>query len=65
MVGAVLSTLLADEAGGPAIEYGLIASLVAVAAFSGLEAYASSLEALLGSVTDALGRAVTGVVKVP
>lgn len=64
MVGVVLSNLLADEAGGPAVEYGLIVSLVAVAAFSGLQAYASALVALFGSVTDAIGHAVTGMVKV-
>ncbi|MBK8908496.1 MAG: Flp family type IVb pilin [Rhodospirillales bacterium] len=64
MVVAVLGKLLADEGGGPAIEYGLIASLVGVAAFGGLQAYGSSLEALFGSVIVAIDRAVSGVVRV-
>lgn len=64
MVAAVLGKLLADEGGGPAVEYGIIASLVAIAAFSGLQAYGSSLEALFGSVNVAIDRAITGVARV-
>jgi pilus assembly protein Flp/PilA len=44
----VLKRFLQDEAGATAIEYGLIASLIAVAIIGGFGALADALEALWG-----------------
>ena len=52
--------LLADESGATAIEYGLIAALVSVAAIGALSAMGTSLEGIFTTVSDQLGSAVTG-----
>ncbi len=48
---------LADESGATAIEYGLIAALVALAAMAGLEALGDSLIAVFERVSSALENA--------
>ncbi|MCW5700396.1 MAG: hypothetical protein KIT00_11200 [Rhodospirillales bacterium] len=63
MLGETLRNLVLDEAGGPAIEYGLIASLVAIAALAGLQALGLSVAALYASVVDAVDHAMAGVNK--
>ena len=52
--------LLADESGATAIEYGLIAALVSVAAIGALSAMGTSLEGIFTTVSDQLGNAVDG-----
>jgi pilus assembly protein Flp/PilA len=47
-------SLLADESGATAIEYGLIAALVSVAAISALSAMGGSLTAMFGRVSTCL-----------
>tara|TARA_B100001939_G_scaffold342892_1_gene354670 strand:- start:4601 stop:4777 length:177 start_codon:yes stop_codon:yes gene_type:complete len=47
-----LAKLKKSEAGATAIEYGLIAALVAVAAIGGLKAVSSSLNATFNSVSS-------------
>ncbi|WP_138379289.1 Flp family type IVb pilin [Luteithermobacter gelatinilyticus] len=49
-----LAKLKKSEAGATAIEYGLIAALVAVAAITGLSAVSSSLNATFNSVSSAM-----------
>ncbi len=48
-----LKTLFADRDGATAIEYGLIAALVAVAAIAGMEALGTGLSTLF---TDVAGK---------
>lgn len=51
------SCLLADQRGATAIEYALLASLVAILAFGGLQALSSSTGGLYGTIqaiTDAI-----------
>lgn len=52
--------LIADESGATAIEYGLIAALVSVAAIAALGALGDSLTSIFTTVCDSLGDAVTG-----
>lgn len=52
--------ILKDEGGATAIEYGLIAALVSVAAIAALTAMGSSLEAMFGTVSNELSTAVNG-----
>ena len=47
-----------DESGATAIEYGLIAALVSVAAISALTAMGNSLQLMFGSVANTLAAAV-------
>ncbi len=47
-----------DETGATAIEYGLIASLIAVAIIGGVGGLADSLEALWGDNNAAIGAAL-------
>ncbi|MEE8188929.1 MAG: Flp family type IVb pilin [Kiloniellales bacterium] len=47
-----------DESGATAIEYGLIAALVSVAAISALTAMGNSLKTLFGTVANELTNAV-------
>jgi pilus assembly protein Flp/PilA len=54
-----LKNLLNDESGATAIEYGLIAALVSVAAITALTAMGTSLNAMFTAVSDALTGAVT------
>ncbi len=53
-----LRNLLADESGATAIEYGLIAALVSVAAIGALTAMGGSLKTMFQTVSDALATAV-------
>lgn len=47
-----------DETGATAIEYGLIAALVSVAAIGALTTMGNSLQSLFGSVSNSLQNAV-------
>ena len=49
-----------DEDGATAIEYGLIAALVSVAAIGALTAMGDNLQDLFGTVSAALSGAVSG-----
>jgi pilus assembly protein Flp/PilA len=53
-----LKALVADESGATAIEYGLIAALVSVAAIGALTAMGGSLNAMFTSVSNTLQNAV-------
>lgn len=48
-----------DESGATAIEYGLIAALVSVAAIGALQAMGTSLDTMFSSVSATLDGAVT------
>jgi len=50
-------SLLRDESGATAIEYGLIAALVSVAAIGALTAMGNSLQTMFGSVANTLSNA--------
>lgn len=56
-----IGKVLKDESGATAIEYGLIAALVSVAAIAALTAMGSSLETLFNTVSDELTNAVQAV----
>lgn len=56
-----IKTLLEDESGATAIEYGLIAALVSVAAITALSAMGSSLRNLFGTVSNTLQSANSSV----
>jgi pilus assembly protein Flp/PilA len=56
-----LKSLLKDESGATAIEYGLIAALVSVAAISALTAMGSSLDELFNTVSNQLDTATDSV----
>ncbi len=49
-----------DESGATAIEYGLIAALVSVAAIGALTAMGDSLSTMFSTVATALSTAVSG-----
>ena len=53
-----LQSFCGDESGATAIEYGLIAALVSVAAISALTAMGNSLQIMFGSVANTLKTAV-------
>lgn len=53
----LFSTVAKDESGATAIEYGLIAALVAVAAIVGMTALGESLNTIFGDVSDTLNNA--------
>jgi Flp pilus assembly pilin Flp len=56
----VAPTLLADEAGATAVEYGLIAALIVLAILSGLQALGADLADLpLQSIIDAIQSVVS------
>ena len=57
MIKIFRNTLL-DESGATAIEYGLIAALVSVAAIGALTAMGSSLQSMFGRVSNELQTAV-------
>jgi pilus assembly protein Flp/PilA len=48
----LVRNILRDEAGATAIEYGLIAALVSIAAIAALSTMGSSLVAMFGSVAN-------------
>ncbi len=54
-----MKNLLRDESGATAIEYGLIAALVSVAAIGALSAMGTSLTSIFGTVSTQLNTAVT------
>ncbi len=56
-----IKTLLQDELGATAIEYGLIAALVSVAAITALTAMGSSLKGLFNTVSNTLSDANNSV----
>ncbi len=55
-----LKAFWGDESGATAIEYGLIAALVSVAAIAALTSLGSYLITMFGSVSNALSTAVNG-----
>ncbi len=55
-----LMYFLNDESGATAIEYGLIAALVSVAAIGALTAMGNSLSVMFSTVATALSTAVSG-----
>ncbi len=54
-----LKNLIEDESGATAIEYGLIAALVSVAAIGALTAMGGSLNTMFSAVSTALSTATT------
>ncbi len=54
-----IKNFLSDESGATAIEYGLIAALVSVAAIAALGSLGNSLGTMFNSVADELGGAVS------
>lgn len=54
-----IQKFLSDESGATAIEYGLIAALVSVAAIGALQAMGNSLGDMFNSVSNELSNAVT------
>ena len=57
---SILKNLIKDESGATAIEYGLIAALVSVAAVVALENMGTSLENMFTTVSGKLDTAVGG-----
>lgn len=55
---SIIKNLIKDESGATAIEYGLIAALVSVAAVVALENMGTSLEAMFNAVSGKLNSAV-------
>ena len=56
----ILKKIRKDESGATAIEYGLIAALVSVAAIGALTAMGGSLNSMFTTVSNALSAAVGG-----
>jgi pilus assembly protein Flp/PilA len=56
----VIRTFAKDESGATAIEYGLIAALVSVAAIGALTAMGNSLSTMFNTVSSALSNATGG-----
>ena len=56
----VIRTFAKDESGATAIEYGLIAALVSVAAIGALTAMGGSLSTMFNTVSSALSTATGG-----
>ncbi|HLF59062.1 MAG TPA: Flp family type IVb pilin [Alphaproteobacteria bacterium] len=54
-----IRNFIQDETGATAIEYGLIAGLVSVAAIAALTAMGGSLKSIFQNVSDTLNTAVT------
>ncbi len=55
-----IRTFLTDESGATAIEYGLIAALISVAAIAAMDATGDSLQTLFNSVAGELTNAAGG-----
>ena len=53
----LLQRLLGDESGATAIEYGLIAALIAVACIAALQAVGNNLSTTFSTVSNTLGTA--------
>ena len=49
-----------DESGATAIEYGLIAALVSVAAIGALTTMGDTLQTMFGTISNAMSTAVNG-----
>ncbi len=58
-ISAILESFNRDEEGATAIEYGLIAALVSVAAIAGFQAMGGSLDTLFTGVSGDLNTAST------
>ena len=58
MTFPLIKKLLKDESGATAIEYGLIAALVSVAAIAALTAMGGSLNSMFEAVSGALSNAI-------
>ncbi len=56
----LISRFMQEDSGATAIEYGLIAALVSVAAIGALTAMGDSLSSLFDTVSTALSTAVSG-----
>ncbi len=56
----VISRFVTDDSGATAIEYGLIAALVSVAAIGALTAMGQSLSTMFGTVATTLATAASG-----
>ena len=56
----ILSRFLTDDSGATAIEYGLIAALVSVAAIGALTALGGSLNTMFQTVSSAVATATSG-----
>ena len=56
----ILTRFLKDDSGATAIEYGLIAALVSVAAIGALTALGGSLNTLFTTVSSAVSTATSG-----
>ncbi len=56
----ILKKIRKDDSGATALEYGLIAALVSVAAIGALTAMGNSLETMFQAVSNALTTAVGG-----
>jgi pilus assembly protein Flp/PilA len=54
------NNLLRDEAGATAIEYGLIAALIAVAAITAMQGLGKQLSTTFGGVSTCLSKANSG-----
>ena len=54
-----ITSFLKDDSGATAIEYGLIAALVSVAAIAALTAMGGSLTTIFGAINTSLGTAGT------
>jgi pilus assembly protein Flp/PilA len=54
-----IQNLIHDESGATALEYGLIAALVSVAAIGALHTLGDSLNGIFGTVSDQLNSAAT------
>lgn len=57
--------LINDESGATAIEYGLIAALVSVAAITALQAMGTSLDTMFTSVSGTLTNAIPATPATP
>ena len=58
---AAIKELILDESGATAIEYGLIAALVSVAAIAALTSLGGSLNSIFGTVSSTLDGAEGGI----
>lgn len=54
MASRLLKSFLSDRCGATAIEYGLLASLIAVGLLSGLTAFSDSLNNTLMTINDSI-----------
>ncbi|WP_330998643.1 MULTISPECIES: Flp family type IVb pilin [Phyllobacteriaceae] len=56
----MLRRFLTDERGATAIEYGLVASLIALAIVGGVTVFAASLQTLWSDVADRISEVLAG-----